>query len=229
MFLRGEGGCDVYLRARGSLELVGTFTSAGDRPLAQLRRRLGTHAIAPAQIVLRLQPGEVVQAHLRLPAGAGGMLEPILRNQIERLAPWPADKALFAYEAAPTSNVSGTLDVAVAVTGRSLVEGLVAELGKLGFAPGVVDYGADASAEPRMNLLAARADTGRRAGRLMLSAVGPMPGALLAGAVGIAGLCNGRASWARSTRGWRSCAAGRLPSCRVRRASGVRPGSPRRS
>src|SRR5262245_21256797 len=143
MFLRGERGCDVYLRTRDRIELIGTSSSANDPPLAELRRRLGTHRIAPAQIVLRLQPSEVVQARLSVPAAAGGMLEPILRNQIERLAPWPADKALFAYEAASTSSAPGTLDIALAVTGRSLVEGLVAELDKFGFAPGVVDYGTD--------------------------------------------------------------------------------------
>jgi general secretion pathway protein L len=187
MLLRGDEGCDIYLRTRERIEPVGTFGPAGDRQLAELRRRLGAHRLAPAQIVLRLQPSEVVEAHLSLPAAAGSMLEPILRNQIERLAPWPADKALFAWEA--RANGSGTLDVAVAVTARSLVEGLLAEVDKIGLVPGVVDFGTNAAAEPRLNLLAAPAEAGRRPGRRILASIGLLSGAaLLAGGIGIAAL-----------------------------------------
>jgi general secretion pathway protein L len=116
-------------------------------------------------------------------------LEPVLRNQIERLAPWPVDKALFAYELADPPGGSGTIEVLLAVTGRSLVEGLVDELDNSGFAPGVVDYGTDASAEPRLNLLAARAGGRRNSGRLVLSVVGILClVALVAGGIGMLGL-----------------------------------------
>jgi general secretion pathway protein L len=186
MLLRGETGCDIYLRTRERIERVGTFPASG-RPLSELRGRLGTHRLAPSQIVLRLRPAEVVEAHVTLPAAAGSMLEPILRNQIERLAPWPADKALFAWEARP--NASGALDIAVTVTARSLVEGLLAEIERIGLVPGVVDFGADAAAEPRLNLLAAPAEAGQRPGRRILASVGLLCGAaLLAGGIGIATL-----------------------------------------
>lgn len=189
MVLRSEGGCDVYLRARDGVELVGTSPSGGEPQLAELLRRLGRHKIAPSQIVLRLRPDEVVQTRLSVPAAAGDVLEAVVRNQIERLAPWPADKAFFAYETSPASDGSSALDVRLAVTARSLVEGLVADLDALGFTPGVVDYGADASAEPRLNLLAAGSGERRRSGRLLLSAVGLLCLAgLLAGGIGTVGL-----------------------------------------
>jgi general secretion pathway protein L len=186
LLLRGDKGCDVYVRLRDRTELVGTFRTAADFPLAELRRRLGRQEIAPAEIVLRLQPGEVVLTRLNVPAAAGDVLEPIVRNQIERLAPWPADKALFAYDVAPASDGSSTLDVALAVAGRSLVEGLISELGAAGLAPGVVDYGTDAAAEPRLNLLAAGAHRGRAVGRRVLGWVGlACLAALVAGAIGL--------------------------------------------
>ena len=80
-------------------------------------------------------------------------MEPILRNQIERLAPWPVEKALFAYEVADDAGEPGTLAVQLTVTGRNVVEGLVAELDSLGYAPDIVDCGTDAAPEPRLNLL----------------------------------------------------------------------------
>jgi general secretion pathway protein L len=189
MFLRCERGCDVYVRARDRIELIGTSRTGGDQPIAELRRRLGRHKIAPAQIVLRLQPSEVVKTHLSVPAAAGDVLEPIVRNQIERLAPWPADKALFAYETAAPRDGSATLDVPLVITGRALVEGLVAELEEFGFRPGVVDYGTEASAEPRLNLLTVPMSESSRSGNLMLSSLGLLClAALVAGAIGMVGL-----------------------------------------
>jgi general secretion pathway protein L len=189
MLLRSERGLDVYLRTRDRVELVGTAPAEGGPPLAKLLRRLGRHKVAPGQIVLRLGPDEVVQTRLSVPAAASEVLEAVVRNQIERLAPWPADKAFFAYEASPASDGSAALDVRLAVAARSLVEGLVAELDALGFAPGVVDFGADAAAEPRLNLLAATSEEGRRSGRLLLWAIGLLClAALIAGAIGVSGL-----------------------------------------
>ncbi len=189
MFLRSERGCNVYLRARDRVEMVGTSPTGGDPPLADLLRRLARHKIAPGQIVLRLRPDEVVQTRLSVPAAAGEVLEAVIRNQIERLAPWPADKAFFAYETTTASDGSAALDVRLAVSARSLVEGLVADLDALGFAPGVVDYGADASTEPRLNLLAGGSGESRRSGRLLLWSVGLLCLAgLIAGALGLVGL-----------------------------------------
>jgi general secretion pathway protein L len=189
MLLRSERGWDIYVRSRGRVELVGPSLAGGEPPLRELLRQLGRQKIAPSQIVLRLRPDEVVQTRLSVPAAAGEVLEAVVRNQIERLAPWPADKAFFAYETAAALDGSATLDVRLAVTARSLVEGLVADLDALGFAPGVVDFGADASAEPRLNLLAAGSGERRRSGRLLLWAVGLVcVAALAAGAIGTAGL-----------------------------------------
>jgi general secretion pathway protein L len=189
MFLRSEKGCEVYVRMRDRIELLGTSRTGDEQPLGELQRRFGRARISPAQIVLRLQPSEVVQARLSVPAAAGDVLEPIVRNQLERLAPWPVDKALFAYEASAPPDASATLDVALAVTGRSLVDGLVSELDALGFAPGVVDYGTAVSPEPRLNLLAAPADERQRSGRLLLWSVGFLClVALIVSAVGVVGL-----------------------------------------
>jgi general secretion pathway protein L len=177
------------VRPRDRIEPAGAFSAGPDAPVAEARRRLGRSKIGSEEIVLRLQPREVIQTRLSVPAAAGDVLDAVVRNQIERLAPWPADKALFAYEAAPSPDGSPTLDVRLAVAARSLVEGLVAELAALGFSPGVVDFGTDASAEPRLNLLAARVAEDRRTGRRVLSYVGlACLAAVLAGALGTVGV-----------------------------------------
>jgi general secretion pathway protein L len=189
MLLRSERGCEIYLRTRDRIALVGASLAGDDLPLGELRRRLRRRRIAPGQIVLRLRPDEVVQTRLSVPAAAGEVLEAVVRNQIERLAPWPADKVFFAYETTAASDGSAMLDVRLAVTARSLVEGLVADLDAAGLAPGVVDYGVDAATEPRLNLLAQGSTDSGRSGRLLLSSVGLICLAgLIVGAVGMAGL-----------------------------------------
>jgi general secretion pathway protein L len=186
LFLRCEGGgCEVFVRARGRIEQVGTPRTGSDQLVAELQRRLGSGKIPHQQVVLRLLPSEVVQSRLNVPAGAREVMEPVLRNQLERLAPWPADKALLAYEIAGAGSEPGMLDVHLAITGRSMVEGLAAELESLGYAPGVVDYGSDADAEPRLNLLPRQQQHDRQAGRRLLSLlaiVGVL--AVLVGAIG---------------------------------------------
>src|SRR5262245_32801288 len=168
MFLRRGTGCDVYVRTQERIEQVAAPDTGSDRLLAELRRRLGAHKGAAGPVVLRLQPSEVVEARISVPAAARDVMEPILRNQIERLAPWPADKALFAYEIAG-SGEAGTLDVALTVTGRNVVDGLVGELDAMGYLPDIVDCGTDAAAEPRMNLLPRASAAADRRGRVAIS------------------------------------------------------------
>jgi general secretion pathway protein L len=119
-------------------------------------------------------------------------MEPVLRNQVERLAPWPVEKALLAYDIAGAGAEPGMLDVRLAITGRAMVEGLVAELEDLGYAPGVVDFGTDAEEEPRLNLLPRRQRNDATTGRRVLLAAAALVGiALLAGAVGAFELVQG--------------------------------------
>ena len=187
MFVRqtGGSGTDVYVRSRQSIEKVATSGDAGDQFVEQLRRRLGKGKVPSSAIVLRLNPSEVVQTRMGVPAAAREVMEPILRNQIERLAPWPADKALFMYEVAEQLNETGALDVQVTVASRRVVEGLVTELGALGFRPGVVDIGVDSAAPPRMNLLPSGGQTEYGPGRLVVAALAIVVAAsLIAGVIG---------------------------------------------
>src|SRR5262245_11409379 len=171
MFLRRAAGCDVYVRTHERIEHIAATDTGSDRLLTELSRRFGARKGAAGPVVLRLQPGEVVEARISVPAAARDVMEPILRNQIERLAPWPADKALFAYEIAGDGGEAGTLDVALTVTGRNVVDGLVAELDGMGYPPDIVDCGTDAAAEPRMNLLPRASAAADEPGKMAISII----------------------------------------------------------
>jgi general secretion pathway protein L len=98
-------------------------------------------------------------------------MEPVLRHQIERLAPWPAEKAVLAYEIAGPAQEAGMLDVRVAITSRQKIDALVEELASLGYRPGVVDFGPDTETEPRLNLLPSQSTHDRRTGQRVLSMI----------------------------------------------------------
>jgi general secretion pathway protein L len=185
MFVRRGQSCDVYVRTGERVELVGTPDTGSAELQAELARRLGKRKGPAGPVVLRLQPAEVVETKISVPAAARDVMLPILRNQIERLAPWPAEKALFAYEVAGDSGEAGTLTVALTVTGRNVVEGLVAELEVLGYPPDIVDCGTDADAEPRFNLLPRQSEEAARSGRIVVAVVAAVVGlSLLAAAAG---------------------------------------------
>lgn len=189
MFVRRETGCDVFVRPADRVQQVGTPETGRDELLQKLGKALGGRKIGPAQIVLRLQPRDVVQKNIDVPAAARDVIASILHNQIERLAPWPADKALFVYEVGSDPARSQSLDVSLAVTGRNVVEGLAAELRELGYAPGVVDWGTDASAEPRVNLLPSQDENRGKIGRRLAAVAGWVClAALLIGGIGAYGV-----------------------------------------
>ena len=189
MFLRRARGCDVYARTHEGIEQIGTPDTGSDRLLAELVQRFGKRRGAAGPVVLRLQPSEVVETRISVPAAARDVMEPILRNQIERLAPWPVEKALFAYEVADEAGEAGSLAVQLTVTGRNVVEGLVAELEGLGYPPDIVDCGTDAAPEPRINLLPRQSAAADRSGRVLVSVVAvALLLSLLAGTIGAFGL-----------------------------------------
>jgi general secretion pathway protein L len=180
LFLRNNAGCEVFVRSRnGAIEQAGDPAMQARELVTRIEQRIGKRSVPATQVVLRLQPREVVQKQISVPAAAREVLEPVLRNQLERLAPWPASKALLAFEVVGSESESEMLDVRMTITGRAMVEGLVAELEALGYAPGVVDCGEDAEAEPRINLLPRRGVDERRARRQLLSFIGLICGAAL--------------------------------------------------
>ncbi len=117
----------------------------------------GRKLTVPAQqVVLRLRPNEVVRRTLSLPRGERRDLEAIIRNQLEFLAPWPADKVLFDYELQPdVSPEQRLVPVVVTMTGRDIVEEAQRLLQGVGLRAGVVDSGEEIEPAATINLLRA--------------------------------------------------------------------------
>ncbi|HEY2532115.1 MAG TPA: PilN domain-containing protein [Xanthobacteraceae bacterium] len=111
--------------ARGNVEMatadVGT-AGAGDLT-AVARQRF---------VTLELGADEFVLQRIRLPARAREFLEAIVGNQIDRLSPWPKDRALFGFNTEASRKDAELVEARVAITSRGQAEALRRELAALG-------------------------------------------------------------------------------------------------
>jgi general secretion pathway protein L len=120
-----------------------------------LRREHGLDAIENAEaqrsgpIVLRLSPDEVVERTIQIPKGASDVIEPVLRNQMNRIVPWPPEETRFGYTVAENaSGATDQIDVRLVATTHAVLEAALAEARAIGAQPSLVDYAA--SDEPRV-------------------------------------------------------------------------------
>jgi general secretion pathway protein L len=101
-------------------------------------------------VVLELQPEKVTAQRISVPAKAREFLPGILRNQIDRLSPWPADQAVYGFAADASQEDAASLDVRVMITSRAIIDTARAEIASIGLALDriVVRAGDDEAGEP---------------------------------------------------------------------------------
>ena len=164
MLLRSGRKFDVYLRQGNATRLVGALDPAEPARLArEVVSELERHGVSPERLVLRLAPHEIVATRLSFPAGVRDVLDQVLRNQLERVAPWPPELALFSYRTLEPVEGDTSIEVELWVAGRTKLEQLLADLAAIGLKPGVVDSAATIEDAPVFNLIDGRRhDSGKR-------------------------------------------------------------------
>ena len=73
-------------------------------------------------VILALAADKIVTRRLNVPAQAREFLAGIVRNQIERLSPWPAGEVMYGFMAGKSEDDGVTLDVRVLMTSRATIE-----------------------------------------------------------------------------------------------------------
>jgi len=77
-------------------------------------------------VILALSADKIATRHLNVPAQAREFLAGIVRNQIERLSPWPAGEVMHGFFV--SEGDSASLDIQVLMTSRATIEGARATL-----------------------------------------------------------------------------------------------------
>jgi general secretion pathway protein L len=86
-------------------------------------------------VILELPTDKLVVRRISVPAQAREFLPGIVRNQVERLSPWPVDQTLFGFDAAVSQEDTAGLDVRVFIASRAAVSSARDELDAIGLPP----------------------------------------------------------------------------------------------
>jgi general secretion pathway protein L len=73
-------------------------------------------------VVLEIPNENVVVRHISVPAQAREFVAGIIRNQIDRLSPWPSDQATYGFEADVDPQEPTALDVRVLIASRAVID-----------------------------------------------------------------------------------------------------------
>lgn len=171
MVIATPNGFELFHRRREAATKVAAVSNElSDADLAVLREA------KPAQVrrdktVLRLATDKVIVRKVVLPGGAADFVSAIIRNKIERLAPWPLKEALFGYRIEANEDTAAQIQASVAITGRRLVDGILARLAKAGIVPGQVEFAEGTRGEDPIVLLSAGSDLEQKVAKGLRSGV----------------------------------------------------------
>lgn len=146
-----------------------------DRPFGHAGRPPGR--FNRPTVILRFPAEAGLHRRVTLPRAADAALDRVLRFEIDRLTPWPADSVAFGARRLGPAKDGATIGVELSAMPRAQVDAALAALAKAGWTPDVVDLATDDPAGPagpdlRHSIDATRHRALRRLGWLLGIGVG---------------------------------------------------------
>lgn len=119
---------DAIIRgAPAEKEGAGIALSTGTAVSADVAR-----AVRDGFVILELATDKIVTRRTSVPAQAREFLPGVVRNQLERLSPWPTDQAVYGFDTAVSEADAAILDVRVLITSRAVIDSALDELAAIG-------------------------------------------------------------------------------------------------
>ncbi|WP_045836338.1 PilN domain-containing protein [Hyphomicrobium sp. 99] len=161
LLLSTPGGMSVHVSDAGARGPILTLSAnAAPEEVAALRKRAIQQANKDRKrVLLRLSANDIVDRTVQIPAAASDVIGPVLRNQMERIVPWPVDATCYGYQIVGNNpNAPDQLDIYVAATTRKIVDTAVHRAYALGLKPYAVDFASEPQAATGIELLSLEAD-----------------------------------------------------------------------
>ena len=117
-----------------------------DRPFGHAGRPPGR--FNRPTVILRFPAEAGLHRRVTLPRAADAALDRVLRFEIDRLTPWPADSVAFGARRLGPAKDGATIGVELSAMPRAQVDAALAALAKAGWTPDVVDLATDDPAGP---------------------------------------------------------------------------------
>ncbi len=121
-----DGG-RLTLRQRYRDGKLGAITPLGTSLPGELAK-----TVKQAFVVFEMPERDVVIRTIKVPAQARDFLSGIVRNQIDRLSPWPPQDAIYGFEFHPVASDASSLEVQISIASRGTVESTRDELRAIG-------------------------------------------------------------------------------------------------
>ncbi len=185
LWISDDGISALTANRNGTKALNLEFAAAAESTdWVEIKKALRKRRAGRRPVVLRIAADRVLVKTLRLPAAAGDVIEPVLRNQMQRLTPWPEDEVLFGYGVLSPKAGSNHIDVEVVAAHRPIIDDLMSSATKAGLLVARVDHASSPEARDGIALYDVgrrnQLQTARRFGRLLtiITAIGLCIGAI---------------------------------------------------
>src|SRR6266852_1475176 len=138
---RAEPNRDAMLRDAQAGKILATLT-LGTGVSADVSR-----AVNNSFVVLEFPADKVVVRRISVPAQARKFLSGVIRNQIERLSPWPVNGVVYGFAAEASAEDAAVVEVRILMAARTDVDAARRDLAALGLnVDRIVARGSDAQA-----------------------------------------------------------------------------------
>ena len=181
-----SGGLEIQ-RMEGSASVPVGFLPAGadaDESAALAAKVSKSAETQSKDVLLRLSTADVVERLIQIPKAAGDVIDPVVRNQLERILPWPEDEMRFGYRVVgPNAKAPAQLDVCIVATSRKILDSIIATSRSLGLEPARVEFAPASQPDMPIELMSMEADPSKRTADILQAALV----ALFIGCVAIGG------------------------------------------
>ena len=176
---RDADGIDIFENDGG--RAVHVLRMQRDAPAPSAKFARGSKGV-----VMRMSHDDVIERIVQIPKAASDVIEPVLRNQMNKIVPWPQDETCYGFEVLGANAQSpDQLDIRIAATRKSLLNTRCEEVKALGCNPEIVDYAPDLKTNTGIELLSLIADPRRKIARILhLSLICLVVTAILLGSFG---------------------------------------------
>lgn len=182
-------GLEIHTKGSASAAHLGTLPNgASGVQVAELKTAVAKSAETnPNDVLLRLSDADVVERIIQVPKAASDVIDPIVRNQLERIVPWPEGETHFGYRViGPNANAASQLDVRIVATSRKILDTMLTSARSLGLDPSAAEFAPSSHEDAPVELMSRAPDpTKKTADVLQAGLVALAVGCAAIGAFGL--------------------------------------------
>ncbi len=140
----------LSVRRRRQTSLIGRFNLGGSG--SEALRRAGESLRGPAETLVCLPPGPLIEKSLTLPLAAERDLDRVIGYEMDRETPFAAEEVWWSTKVESRDRAHGRIQVRLSLIPRVAVAGVIDELARLGLNPSAIEAAAGGGAIRRIPL-----------------------------------------------------------------------------